>query len=131
VDTSVIIAAFASWHESHALARQVLDQGPSLIAHCALETYSVLTRLPVPHRAPSDLVAQFLAARFRAHPLTLPPGVLVHLPVRLAGAGSTGGAAYDALVGATAAHYGAVLVTLDVRAMETYRRVGVDAELLR
>jgi hypothetical protein len=64
VDTSVIIAAFASWHESHALARRALDEGPSLIVHCALETYSVLTRLPVPHRAPADLAAQFLAARF-------------------------------------------------------------------
>jgi predicted nucleic acid-binding protein len=36
VDTSVIVAAFASWHESHALARRVLDQQPALIAHCAL-----------------------------------------------------------------------------------------------
>jgi predicted nucleic acid-binding protein len=92
VDTSVIVAAFASWHESHALARRALDQQPSLIAHCALETYSVLTRLPAPHRAPADLVAQFLTARFRDAPLTLPGSVQALLPARLAAAGITGGA---------------------------------------
>jgi hypothetical protein len=45
VDTSVVVAGFASWHESHHRARRTLDGGVSLIGHCALETYSVLTRL--------------------------------------------------------------------------------------
>jgi predicted nucleic acid-binding protein len=130
VDTSVIVAGFASWHESHALARRVLDQRPRLIAHCALETYSVLTRLPVPHRAHADLVVKFLEARFAGAPLTLARFTQARLPARLAAAGITGGAVYDALVGATAAHHGAVLVTLDVRAIETYRRLGVDVERL-
>jgi predicted nucleic acid-binding protein len=130
VDTSVIIAAFASWHESHARARLTLDDGPSLIAHCALETYSVLTRLPTPHRAPAELVARFLAARFPGAPLTLPGPEQAQLPTRLAAAGITGGAVYDALVGSTAAHHGATLFTLDGRAMETYRRLKVDATLL-
>jgi predicted nucleic acid-binding protein len=131
VDTSVIIAAFASWHESHALCSARARPGPSLIAHCALETYSVLTRLPVPHRAPADLAAQFPAARFPGEALALPGGVQAELPMRLASAGITGGAVYDALLGATAVHHGATLVTLDVRAMETYRRVGVEVEALR
>ena len=43
-DTSVVIAAFASWHEKHEAARRALDEGLRLIEHCSLETYSVLTR---------------------------------------------------------------------------------------
>jgi predicted nucleic acid-binding protein len=124
VDTSVVVAGFASWHESHAVARRALDQRPSLIAHCALETYSVLTRLPVPHRAPADLVVKFLQARFAGAPLTLAGSFQARLPARMAAAGITGGAVYDALVGATAAHHGALLMTLDARALETYRRIG-------
>ena len=49
-DTSLVVAAFAFWHEKHGPARSALDEGLGLVDHCALETYSVLTRLP-PHRA--------------------------------------------------------------------------------
>ena len=63
-DTSLVVAAFASWHERHDAARHALDQGLRLIAHCAVETYSVLTRLPPPHRAPGALVRDFIRARF-------------------------------------------------------------------
>ena len=64
VDTSVVVAAFASWHEQHQAARNVLDAGARLIDHCALESYSVLTRLPPPHRSPAPVVRDFLRARF-------------------------------------------------------------------
>src|SRR5712691_11139635 len=64
-DSSLVVAAFASWHENHDAARRVLDGALRLVEHCALETYSVLTRLPAPHRAPGDVVRNFLAARFR------------------------------------------------------------------
>jgi hypothetical protein len=46
-DSSVVVAAFASWHEHHRQARKALDGGIHMIDHCALETYSVLTRLPL------------------------------------------------------------------------------------
>src|SRR5215475_14605 len=49
-DTSLVIAAFASWHDHHEPDRRVLDRALRLIDICALETYSVLTRLPAPHR---------------------------------------------------------------------------------
>jgi hypothetical protein len=55
-DGSSVIAAFASWHESHDVARRALDAGVRRVEHCALETLSVLTRLPPPHRAAGDLV---------------------------------------------------------------------------
>ena len=63
-DTSVVIAAFASWHENHEAARRTLDAGVRPIEHCALETYSVLTRLPPPHRTSGAVVRDFLATRF-------------------------------------------------------------------
>ena len=59
-----MVAAFASWHENHEGARRALDGGLRLIEHCALETYSVLTRLPAPHRTSSDVVREFLGTRF-------------------------------------------------------------------
>src|SRR5262249_45827317 len=123
--TSVIVAAFASWHEAHAVARDVVDRGAVLIGHCALETYSVLTRLPAPHRAPPRLVAEYLAERFPRPPVVLPPAVHRTLLTRLAEVGVVGGATYDALVAMTAAHHDLTLVTLDSRAEITYRRLGV------
>jgi predicted nucleic acid-binding protein len=42
----------------------------------------------------------------------------------------TGGAAYDALIAATALRAGASLVSLDRRALATYQTVGVGFELL-
>ena len=72
-DTSVIAAAFASWHENHDAARAELDRGLRLIEHCALETYSVLTRLPPPHRVPGAAVRAFLELRFPEPFLRLTP----------------------------------------------------------
>lgn len=63
-DSSLVIAAFASWHESHDLARRAVDAGVRVVEHCTLETVSVLTRLPPPHRASGDLVRDFLRERF-------------------------------------------------------------------
>ena len=37
---------------------------------------------------------------------------------------------YDALVGAAAVQHGTTLVTLDRRALETYRVLGVEVDLL-
>lgn len=130
LDTSVVVAAFAPWHESHGLALEALSRRPRLVAHMALETYAVLTRLPAPHRAPPDVVVEFLKHTFTEEPLALPPVEQLDLLGALPPMGITGGAAYDALVAATAAHAGATLVTLDRRAVPTYRAVGGTIELL-
>lgn len=123
-DTSVIVAAFAAWHEYHTVAREAIDAGATLIAHCALETYSVLTRLPAPHRVDADTAASFLRQRFPAEPIALSAGAQCALVRRLADTGVAGGAVYDALVATTAAEKGLVLLTLDRRAEPTYARVG-------
>jgi predicted nucleic acid-binding protein len=38
VDTSVVVAAFASWHEGHASAAAALARRPRVPAHVLLET---------------------------------------------------------------------------------------------
>ena len=125
-----MIAAFASWHESHESARRALDAGLHLIEHCALETYSVLTRLPAPHRSPSLVVREFLQARFPQPFLRLDARGYRDFVLALPDYGVTGGAAYDALVAATAAFSRAELVTCDRRALPIYERYGVRALLV-
>jgi predicted nucleic acid-binding protein len=130
VDTSVAVAAFASWHERHEQARQALEDDARLVAHCAIETYSVLTRLPVPHRAPGALVQEFLDMQFPDPHLTLPAREQRRLPRRFVELGLNGGAVYDALVALTAAHAEAALVTCDRRALQVYERCGVGTRML-
>jgi predicted nucleic acid-binding protein len=129
-DTSVVIAAFASWHEYHRVALTVLDRRPRLSAQAALETYSVLTRLPPPHRASPTLVRDFLAANFQEPLLMLTPEAHASLISELAEAGVAGGAAYDGLIGAVAREHDVTLVTLDQRARVTYERLGASVEYI-
>jgi predicted nucleic acid-binding protein len=121
----VVVAAFASWHESHEAARKILDGRLELIEHCALETYSVLTRLPPPHRVSAELVRDFLAARFPRPFLRVAPEAYRDFILGLPGRGIVGGAAYDALVAATAAACDAELVSCDRRALSVYERYGL------
>ena len=130
VDTSVVVAAFASWHEGHPAAAAVLSRRPRVPAHVLVESFSVLTRLPPPHRAPADLVASFLEQRFREAPLVLPARAHRDLVRKAADTGLAGGAIYDALIAATARHAGATLLTRDQRARPVYERVGVRHELV-
>ena len=129
-DTSVVVAAFASWHDRHDDARRALDAGLLLIEHCALETYSVLTRLPPPHRSAESVVRDFLATRFTQPYLRLTARRYRAFMLGLAEHGIAGGAAYDALVAATAAGTGAELCTCDRRALPIYERYGVRVRLL-
>jgi len=129
-DTSLVVAAFASWHESHDGARRALDAGLRLIEHCALETYSVLTRLPAPHRSSGVVVREFLGARFPQPFLRLTARAYKNFILGLSDHDVAGGSAYDALVAATAAGYGAELFTCDRRAMPIYERYGVRARIV-
>ena len=130
VDSSVVVAACASWHEAHEPARSAVDRRPRLIAHCALEAFSVLTRLPAPHRVPPDMVVAFLQDRFPDEPLTLDATRMHRLVPELHERGVLGGAVYDGLVALSASAHGATLLTLDRRALPTYRRCGIRHRLL-
>ena len=130
VDSSVAIAGFGDWHELNEQARSILDEGVAIPVHAMLETYSVLTGFPPPHRAAPRLVDSWLDDRF---PVILPPpGVdeQRELVRKLADAGRMGGAVYDALVALTARIAGAVLVTADTRAVAAYELVGVELRYL-
>ncbi len=130
MDSSVAIAAFGSWHELHDAAIAALEGAPALVAHAALEAYSVLTRLPEPFRAPAATVTEYLAANFGAQRLALPAAEQRRLPELMQGAGVRGGAVYDGLVGLAARAAGAELLSLDVRAAETYTRLDVEYRLV-
>lgn len=130
LDTSVIVAAFGGWHEHHEPARAVLSRESRLPAHAALEAYSVITRLPEPFRAEPAVVVEFLRRTFPSPRLSLAADQQAQLPERLCAAGIAGGAVYDGMVALTASAGGAELVTLDRRALETYRRCGASARLL-
>lgn len=129
-DTSAVVAAFASWHDHHEAARRALDSESRLIAHCALESYSVLTRLPPPHRAPGTVVRRFLETRFPQPFLQLSERAYRAFVFGLPDREVKGGAAYDALVAATAAGAGFELVTCDRRALPVYERYRVRTRFL-
>ena len=77
VDTSVAVAAALPWHANHAAA--LPKQPTGLIAHVALETYSVLTRLPPPQRITAIDAHQYLTATFEEPALALTPEGYAHL----------------------------------------------------
>lgn len=129
VDSSVAIAGFASWHERHAEARKILGRQSRLVAHAALEAYSVLTRLPPPHRAQADLVARFLRGWFPDRLLYLPEHRQQDLVGLLAQRQIVGGQVYDALIGLTAAEHGATLISFDQRAALVYKAVGARVDV--
>lgn len=129
IDTSLVVALFASWHEAHESARRSVPSEVHLPAHVLLESYSVLTRLPPPHRAPGDLVGSYLRSRFEPELLTLPDSGHRSLIESALVRGVSGGSIYDALVAATVKHADATLLTRDRRAARTYEAVGVEFRL--
>ena len=130
IDSSVAIAAFGEWHELHGAAVEALASSPALVAHAALEAYSVLTRLPEPFRAPAPTVVEYLAENFPADRLALAVSEQRSLPETMERAGLRGGSVYDGLVGLTAKAAGAQLLSLDTRAASTYERLGVPYRLV-
>lgn len=106
------------------MAVAVVGRGSWLPAACALEAYSVLTRLPAPHRAPPDLVRDFLLENFEGRLIGAGPTGL-DVVATLADRGVTGGAAYDGAIALAVKAAGRTLLTLDRRAQATYERLGV------
>jgi predicted nucleic acid-binding protein len=130
VDTSVAIPAFASWHRAHRSALEIVNAGALLPAHVAYETYSVLTRMPDPHRATPSSVMRFLNESFEDDWVILPAAAMARLLSELADQGIRGGSTYDGLIGATARSVGATLITRDRRAKPIYDLLGVEVEFV-
>ena len=137
VDTSVLIAGLCAWHEAHAESLRALGSaqqadefvipGPALI-----EAYSVMTRLPSPHRL-SPLDAQALLSRSfegRAAVINLNAAETWRVIREAAARGIAGGAMYDAVILACAAKARAEhLLTLDVS--DFARLAPEDIEIVR
>ncbi len=132
LDTSAVIALFAEWHQGHAAAVAALrgEKDLRLPEHVALETYSVLTRLPPPHRVHPSPVATFLTRRFDAPWLRLDARAYRRFVREVSELDLIGGSVYDALVGAIARDAGAALISRDHRAARVYAALGVDHRLL-
>jgi predicted nucleic acid-binding protein len=129
-DSSVTIAALLADHPAHEAAAKALAACEMTIAHVASETYSVLTRLPAPHRADAATAIEALRQRFPDPYVTLDANGHTKTLGRLAAAGVSGSATYDGLIALTAQEHGLQLVSRDGRAARTYRALGIDFRLL-
>jgi predicted nucleic acid-binding protein len=126
IDTSVAVPLLVRTHRNHeAVVDWWRGREIALCGHAAVETYSVLTRLPSDLRlAPSD-AARLITERF-AETLILGARATRRLPDTLSRHGIAGGAVYDALVALAAVEHGASLATRDARATSTYTILGAN-----
>ncbi len=130
VDTSVAVALAVSDHEHHsATVNAIGHRLLGLSGHAAFETFSVLTRLPPPIRRTPGAVLQLLSRNFPESRFLSAQGA-GDLLDRLTQVGIAGGAVYDALVASASLEHQLPLATRDRRAIETYRALGVELEIL-
>jgi predicted nucleic acid-binding protein len=125
-DSSVTIAAAAPWHVAHEAATAALADESALIAHVAFETTAALSRMPEGQRLSPDVVLAWLERRFPTAWLILPAPAARRCLRTAVDSGVRGGALYDALIGATAAHHKLTLISADRRAGPVYAAVGVE-----
>lgn len=131
-DTSVLIAGFDSSHPFHEPAQEALSvvrRGGRLIAHTLAETFAVLTAVG-PYDVPPARVSEYLERFLEQPPIGLEPAGYPSAVDELSKSAITGGAVYDGLIALAARDAHATLVSLDRRAGATYRRLGVEVELL-
>jgi len=127
VDTSVIIAGLLAWHEHHENAFRsltaLLDSEDEFIlpAPVLMEAYSVMTRLPPPHRLSPRDAFSLLDTSFRQCARIAQLGGRDIWPFLRDAAqdGTAGGQTYDAQILACAAKAGAErMLTLNTRDFE-------------
>lgn len=130
VDSSLALAALDPNDVGHEVSRAaVVGKRCALSGHAAFETYSVLTRLPIPLRLGATEARHALKRLFPT-PCWLPADAWEDLLDELASLTIVGGAVFDALVGAAARSNQMLLLTRDRRAERTYRALGVDYEFV-
>jgi predicted nucleic acid-binding protein len=130
VDTSAAVAFLVSDHSAHDRTWEALaERRLGMAGHAWFETFSVLTRLPGPSRRDPATVTELLRVNF-SDSRFLSEAASAGLTASLSEAGVSGGAVYDALVAATATEHNLRLVSRDRRALDTYRALGADVELL-
>jgi predicted nucleic acid-binding protein len=129
-DTSVVVPALTSWHESHEVARRAISMVGQLPAHVGLAAIAVLTRLPHGLAVPASTAVAVVRDAFPDDPLVLTVAEHRELVAQIGATRLRGGQIYDAVVGATARAAGATLLSRDRRALPAYTAVGVDVEVI-
>lgn len=128
LDTSCLVAAVCSWHGHHEATRREIERryaaGEELVlsAHSFAETFSVLTRLPEPHRlSPEDALA-LIETNWGETRLVALTALDYRVTLRRCRDVSLGGGAvYDALIAACARKARvSTLVTWDVADFERF-----------
>ncbi|HTN79786.1 MAG TPA: PIN domain-containing protein [Acidimicrobiales bacterium] len=130
LDTSVAVALLLVSHSAHETVNErVRDRSVALAGHALHETYAVLTRLPGDARLSAGDAARLLLERFEPAAM-LDAEAMSSAPSELARHEIVGGATYDGLVALAAKTADTPLATRDRRAEATYRRLGIDVELM-
>lgn len=123
-DTSVMVAAVCSWHESHGAATAELERrfarGDVLIvaAPALVEAYAVLTRLPPPHRlSPVDTMTLLDSNFLRGSTVTaLDARAYTALLQNASQKSIAGGRVYDWVIAACAVKANAsILITFNAK----------------
>ena len=109
LDTNCLVAVVCSWHGHHEATRQEIErryaagERLALSAHSLAEAFSVLTRLPEPHRlSPDDALAAIEANWGETRLVTLTDSDYRSTLRRCRDLSIGGGAVYDALIAACA-----------------------------
>ncbi|MEO6260397.1 MAG: PIN domain-containing protein [Thermoanaerobaculia bacterium] len=126
-DSSVIIAGLLSWHEFHERAAKALEKamgGQRLLLPlpALIESYSVMTRLPSPHRLRPEDAHQLLHDSFGdARVVALSPQKGWDFLGACVTTATSGGRVYDALIASTALESRArELLTFNPRDFEAF-----------
>jgi predicted nucleic acid-binding protein len=131
VDSSVIInAALGHDRDSMDECRDAVVRSRHAIAHTLAESYSALTRSPLPFRLSPAHAWRLLDEAFPRAPLTLSGDGYRRVLRLVSQQGIVGGAIYDCLIGQTAVEHHATLVSRDRRAMTHYALVGANFTLI-
>jgi hypothetical protein len=129
-DTSVAVPLVQASHAAHhAVVAAVGNRVVRLAAHAAVETYSVLTRLPGDARLSLSDAAHLITETF-GDTAALDPTAQTELVAMFSARGIAGGAVYDAMIALTAQQHEAVLLTRDARAAATYTALNAPFEIV-
>jgi predicted nucleic acid-binding protein len=128
LDTSCLVAAVCGWHRDHDATRREIERrngsGEKLVlaAHSLAETFSVLTRLPEPHRLRADDALALVEANWgKTHLVALAAPDYLETLRRCRDVGIGGGAVYDALIAACARKARVTtLLTWDIEGFERF-----------
>lgn len=125
IDSSVIIAALLSWHEFHQRAFNAIEGTGKLLViplPALVESYSVMTRLPSPHRLAPAVAYQLLHESFEdARIAALPARKAWPFIAQCVATMTVGGRVYDAAIVSAAIEAKATeLLTLNPRDFEPF-----------